>query len=302
MAPMTAERVKELRDKTGAGMMDCKKALGESAGDLEKAIEFLRKQGIASAAKKASRLASEGLVDIQSDGKGAALLEINCETDFVAKTEDFQDFVRNLASHVLKNRPKGLEELLAQKLLGVGKPVDLVTKELVGKIGENVSIRRFSMVCAEGNEQIGQYIHMGSKIGAIVKVQGDPAKMTPELIKEIAMHVAAVSPRYGRPDQIPQSEKDKEKEIYLAQMKESGKPPEILEKILEGKIAKYGSEVCLEEQIFIKDPAGKKTVKAHLKDKDPSAKIVEFVRFQVGEGLAKKEEDFAAEVAKQLKQ
>lgn len=299
MAAVTAEMVKELREKTGAGMMDCKKALGETQGDMEKAIEHLRKAGIASAAKKAGRLASEGLVEIQSDKGRAAIVEVNCETDFVAKTEDFQGFLGRLARHILKTGPKSLPELLEQKFEG-DKTLDLVTKELVGKIGENLSIRRFAVIGADAGEQLGSYLHMGNKIGAIVRVKADAAKVTPDVLREIAMHVAATSPRYVRPDQIPQEERNKEKEIYLAQMKESGKPAEIMDKIVEGKLAKFGQEICLEEQIFIKDPTGKKAVKQILKEKDPEARIVEFVRYQVGEGLAKKEEDFAAEVAKQL--
>ena len=300
MAQITAESVKELREKTGAGMMDCKKALAECQGDMEKAIEHLRKQGIASAAKKASRLASEGLIAIASDAKAAAIVEVNCETDFVAKTEDFQKFVAGIAAQVLSQGPKDLNELLAQRFQNSDKPLDLVTKELIGKIGENVSVRRFSVLQAAPGELFGQYIHMGSKIGVIVKAKGDAGKLPLEALKEVAMHVAAISPRYVRSSQIPQAEKDKEKEIYLAQMKDSGKPPEILEKILQGKLAKYGQEISLEEQIFVKDPAGKKTVAQFLKEKDPMAQLVEFVRFQVGEGMAKKEEDFAAEVAKQL--
>jgi elongation factor Ts len=292
--------VKELREKTGAGMMDCKKALAESQGDMEKAVEHLRKQGIASAAKKASRLASEGLVEIRADGGAVAVLEVNCETDFVAKTEDFQNFVRKLGEHILKHRPRSVEDLLAQKWAGGDKTVDLVTKELIGKIGENVGVRRFALLGLAGGEQSGHYLHMGSKIGAVVKVKGDPAKVGSEILKDLAMHVAAASPRYVRPTEISQEERAKEKEIYLAQLKDSGKPPEILEKIVEGKLAKFGAEICLEEQIFIKDPAGKKPVKQFLSEKDSGARIVEFIRYQVGEGLAKKEEDFAAEVAKQL--
>lgn len=280
--------------------MDCKKALSESQGDMDKAIEHLRKSGIASAAKKASRLASEGLIAIQTDGKNAAIVEVNCETDFVAKTEDFQKFVSGIAAHVLANRPKDVETLLTQAFQNTDKPLDLVTKELVGKIGENVSIRRFSILGAADSESFGQYIHMGSKIGVIVKAKGDAAKLGSDALKEVAMHVAAISPKYVRSSQIPQAEQDKEKEIYLAQMKDSSKPAEIVEKILQGKLAKYGSEISLEEQIFVKDPSGKKTVGQYLKEKDPSAEIVEFIRFQVGEGMAKKEEDFAAEVAKQL--
>ncbi len=300
MAAITAEMVKELREKTGAGMMDCKKALAESSGDMEKAVEYLRKQGVASAAKKAGRLASEGLVDIQIQGNSASILEVNCETDFVAKTPDFQDFLAKLNRQILNSRPNSLEALLQQKFPNTDKTVELVVKELVAKIGENTSIRRFTLLQAEGGEQLGSYTHMGNKIGAVIRVKGDSAKLNSEILKDLAMHIAAACPRYIHSGQIPEEVKAKEKEIYLAQMKDSGKPKEILEKILDGKLQKFAGEVCLEGQIFIKDSTGKKTVAKHLDEADPSAKIVEFVRFQVGEGMAKKEEDFAAEVAKQL--
>ena len=300
MAAVTAEQVRELRDKTGAGMMDCKKALAESQGDMEKAVDFLRKAGMASAAKKAGRLASEGLVEIVREGNVAAMVEVNCETDFVGKTEDFQNFLKQLTQEVAQHKPADLEALLKHNFQSQGKPVEVVVQEMVGKIGENISVRRFSLLQAGQGEQFGAYLHMGNKIGAIVKAKGDPAKLKEEALKDVAMHVAAAIPRYVRKEQIPAEEKAKEKEIYLAQMKDSGKPAEILEKIVEGKLAKYAADVCLEDQIFIKDPTGKKSVSKYLQEIDPSAKIVEFVRYQVGEGLAKKEEDFAAEVAKQL--
>jgi translation elongation factor Ts len=299
MANITAEMVRDLREKTGAGMMDCKKALSEAQGDMEKAVENLRKQGMASAAKKAGRIASEGLVDIAVQDGRAALVEVNCETDFVAKNPDFQDFVKSVARHVLQKKPADLAALLADAG-AVGKSFDTLTKELVAKIGENISIRRFAIVQAGQGESLGHYLHMGNKIGAIAKLKGDAAKLNGEVLKEIAMHVAAVSPRYVRREQIPDEVRAKEKEIYAAQMKDSGKPPEMMEKILEGKLSKFAGEICLAEQLFIKDPTGKKSVEKHLKEIDPSSAVLEFVRFQVGEGMAKKEEDFAAEVAKQL--
>jgi elongation factor Ts len=300
MAAITAELVKELREKTGAGMMDCKKALAESHGDIEKAIEHLRKQGIAAASKKVGRLASEGLVDIQIEGDKAVILEVNCETDFVAKNTEFQNFLHGISRHILKHRPAKLEDLLQQVIDGSGKTVDTFTKEMIAKIGENISIRRFALLQLKTGEKFGTYLHMGNKIGTIVKVKGDSTKLTSEILKDIAMHVAAAAPRFLVRDHIPQEVRAKEKEIYLAQMKDSGKPPEMLEKILEGKLSKFANEVCLVEQVFIKDPTGKKSVDKHLKEADSSATIVDFIRYQVGEGMAKKEEDFAAEVAKQL--
>ncbi|MDX1386228.1 MAG: translation elongation factor Ts [bacterium] len=300
MAAISAIMVKELREKTGAGMLDCKNALTDADGDMEKAIEVLRKKGIASAAKKSSRLASEGLIHIfQGDGV-AALVEVNCETDFVGKNEDFQDFVKKVAEHVAKHRPGNMEELLSQEFAG-GKSTEVITQEKVAKIGENISIRRFDLKEAGPGENIGSYTHMGSKIGSIVRIKGNSDKIGGEVAKGVAMHVAAVSPRFVRAEDIPQEVLDKEREIFQAQMKDSGKPPEILDKIIDGKLKKFATEVCLEDQIYIKDSEGKATVSKYLKSMDPEAQIIDFVRFQVGEGMEKKEEDFAAEVAKQLK-
>lgn len=300
MAEITAGMVKELREKTGAGMLDCKNALKNADGNLEKAIEELRKKGIASAQKKAGRLASEGLVCIHQGDGAASLVEINCETDFVGKTEEFQSFVKEIAEQVYRHQPADLQGLQAQNMDSHGKSVEEVTREMVAKIGENISIRRFVFLKAAPGEQLGAYTHMGSKIGAVVKIKGDPAKINEEILKDIAMHVAAAAPMFVRKDQIPEEIRKKEKEIYLAQMKDSGKPPEVLEKIIEGKFKKFAGDVCLEDQIFIKDATGKITVAKYLQGFDPSAKVVEIARFQVGEGLDKKEEDFAAEVAKQV--
>jgi len=300
MASISASMVKELREKTGAGMLDCKNALDETDGDLEKALEALRKKGIASAEKKSGRLASEGLIYIHQEGNSAVLVEVNCETDFVGKNEDFQNFVKSVGQHVFQKKPVSLEEMLSQEFAGSGKTVEEATKDMVIKIGENISVRRFQILEAGEGESLGAYTHMGSKIGSIVKVAGDSGKVSEKDIRGIAMHVAAVAPRFVRSDQIPAEVLAKEKEIYLAQMKDSGKPENILEKIVEGKVKKFGSEVCVEEQVFIKDPEGKSTVAKFLKGLDPKAQVVEFVRFQVGEGMAKKEEDFAAEVAKQI--
>ncbi|HKX11704.1 MAG TPA: translation elongation factor Ts [bacterium] len=300
MAEITAKMVQDLREKTGAGMMDCKKALNEAGGDMEKAVEVLRKSGMASASKKAGRLASEGLIDIHVEGDVAAIVEVNSETDFVAKTPDFQNFVKSVAQHVAKKRPADLAALLKQTPEGAKADFETLTKEMVAKIGENLSIRRFQVLEAAAGEKFGSYLHMGSKIGALVKVKGDAAKLNNDLLKDLAMHVAAASPRFLHREQIPADVRAKEKEIYLAQLQESGKPKEMLEKIVEGKLGKFASEVCFIEQIFVKDPTGKKSVLKHLQETDPSGQVVEFLRFQVGEGMAKKEEDFAAEVAKQL--
>jgi elongation factor Ts len=297
MTEISAGMVKELREKTGAGMLDCRNALSETGGNMEKAVEQLRKKGIASADKKAGRLASEGLIHIHCEGNRASLVEVNCETDFVGKNEDFQNFVKNVAGHVHQHKPKNLEELLAQKFKGADKSVEMSTKDMVAKIGENISVRRFVIVEAAAGEAFGTYTHMGNKIGAVVRVRGDVGKLDPQVLKGLAMHVAAAAPRFLKREEIPEEVKHKEREIYLSQLKDSGKPAEILEKIVEGKIHKFITEVCYVDQIYIKDPEGKNSVNKYLKKIDPSAEIIEFVRFQVGEGMAKKQEDFAAEVA-----
>lgn len=301
MSTITAGMVKELREKTGAGLLDCKNALTKCGGDMEKAIENLRKKGMASAAKKSGRLASEGLLHLQVEGNVASLVEVNSETDFVAKNEAFQKFVAQIGNLILQKRPANLEEMLKLDFEGSGKDVGLVTKEMVVKIGENISIRRFTVMEAGPGENLGAYTHMGSKIAAIVKVKGDSEKLSEEVLKELAMHVAAASPSFLSGDRIPKEVMQKEEEIYLAQMKDSGKPAEILEKIVQGKLKKFAAEVCFVDQSFIRDPDGKNSVAKYLKGIDPSASVVDFVRFQVGEGMAKKEEDFAAEVAKQIK-
>ena len=239
MAEITAKMVQDLREKTGAGMMDCKKALNEAGGDMDKAVEVLRKAGMASAGKKAGRLASEGLIDIQVEGDVAAIVEVNSETDFVAKTPDFQNFVKSVAKHVAKNKPADLAALLKQVPEGSKTDFETLTKEMVAKIGENLSIRRFQILEAKAGEKFGSYLHMGNKIGALVKVKGDATKLNQDLLKDLAMHVAAASPRFLHREQIPEDVRAKEREIYLAQLQESGKPKEMLEKIVEGKPVSY---------------------------------------------------------------
>lgn len=300
MAAISATMVKDLREKTGAPMLDCKNALSEAGGDMEKAVEVLRKKGMASAAKKSGRLASEGLIHIHPEGKAIAMVEVNCETDFVGKTDEFQNFVREVARHVFQNHPKDRDALLAQTYGKSGKSLEEVTREMVAKIGENISIRRFHQIVGKPGELLGHYTHMGSKIGALVLIQGDEKKLNEEALRGVAMHVAAAAPRFVSADRIPAEVVKKEKEIYAAQVQDSGKPPEILEKILDGKLKKFASEVCIDDQIYIKDSEGKASVSKYLKSLDPQAKILDFVRFQVGEGLEKKQEDFAAEVAKQM--
>ncbi len=292
MTVISAGAVKDLREKTGAGMMECKKALTESGGDFEKAIDFLRQKGLASAAKKASRSASQGLISafIQADKTGV-MAEINCETDFVAKTDDFQSLIKDVMEHIAVANPTAVsvEESPAEKpencLLDqvfVNDPEkkkkirDLVT-EKVAKLGENIVIRRFIRYQAD-NGLVGAYIHM-DKLGVMVASESSAAAgELRAMIKDVAMHIAAANPSYISRDQVPQDIIEREKAIYRAQV--TGKPAEITEKIVDGKLEKYFSEICLLEQIFIKDPEGKKKVRDVI---GPGAVIKGFARFQLGE-------------------
>ena len=291
MAQITAQMVKELREITGAGMMDCKKALAETDGDQQKAIDYLREKGIAKAEKKAGRIATEGAVAayVSSDAKIGALVEINCETDFVSATDNFHTLVDKIAKHVAETNPADLDALNDSVL--DGKKVSEVITEAVASIGEKISLRRFARYeIADG--RIASYIHMGGKIGILVDMTGG----TEELGKDIAMQIAAASPTSVDRSGVKAEDLEHEKEVLRKQALEEGKPANIVDKMVEGRINKYYKEVCLIEQPFVKDPD--KTVKEVLGD----VSVRRFARFQLGEGLEKKEaEDFAAEVAAQLK-
>lgn len=299
---LTAKQVKELREKTGAGMMDCKKALVECDGDIQKAIVFLREKGLASAGKKSDRVAAEGAVGsyVSEDGKVGAIVEINCETDFVAKNDDFQSFVKEIAEFIAENNPKDVEELLASEK--DGKSVQDLLKEKIAVIGENIVIRRFAR--EEANDgMIGTYIHMGGKIGAIVSIDGDSAKEEfKEFVKDISMQIAAAAPRYLTRDDVSKEEIEKESEVYANQAKNEGKPDKVIERIVEGKISKMYKEICLVEQVFVKN--GDYTVTSLAKEigtkTGTDVKINDFTRYQMGEGLEKREENFAEEIKKQL--
>ena len=288
---VTASLVKELREKTGAGMMDCKKVLTETDGDLEKAAELLRERGIAKAAKKSGRVAAEGLVEayVSEDGKVGAVVEVNSETDFVAKNEEFKTFVMDVAKQVVLNNPKTVEELLAQPSITVeGKTVNDVLIEKIATIGENLSIRRFERFETDG--VIGSYIHGEGKIAVIVNMQNG----NKELAKDMCMQIAASRPEYISREFVPAERVEKEKEILKAQTMNEGKPEAIADKIVMGRINKFYEEICLVDQAFIKDMNVK--VSEVLKD----AKVTQFARFEKGEGIEKKEENFAEEVMKQL--
>ena len=291
---VTASLVKELREKTGAGMMDCKKVLTETDGDMEKAIELLRERGIAKAAKKSGRVAAEGLVEayISEDGKVGAIVEVNSETDFVAKNEEFKTFVKNVAKQVVEKNPKDVEELLNQEaIFEAGKTVNEALVGKIATIGENLSIRRFARFESKG--LLESYIHGDGKIAVLINMtKGDK-----ELAKDLCMQIAAARPEYLNEQAVPAERVEKEKEILKVQTMNEGKPEAIAEKIVLGRIRKFFEEICLVDQVFVKDSNMK--VSELLKQKD--AEVVEFVRFEKGEGIEKKEENFAEEVMNQLK-
>ena len=288
MAQITAALVKELREITGAGMMDCKKALVECEGDKDKAIDYLREKGIAKAAKKAGRIASEGVVAAASDGKTACIVEINSETDFVAKNENFLALVKKIAEHIVACKPADMDALNASQM--DGKTVAEVMTEAVASIGEKLSLRRFEVYTTEYG-QLATYIHMGGKIGVIVELSGGDKTLG----KDVAMQIAAAKPQcIGRED-VDQEALAHEREVLRKQALEEGKPEKIVEKMVDGRINKYYKEVCLVEQEFVKD--SDKTIKDIL----AGVEVRRFARFEMGEGLEKKNEDFAAEVAAQMK-
>ncbi|KPJ95615.1 MAG: elongation factor Ts [Gammaproteobacteria bacterium SG8_15] len=289
---ITAALVKELRERTQAGMMECKKALVETNGDIEAAIEYMRKAGLAKADKKSGRTAAEGAIVSRTsdDGKAAVVVEINCETDFVTKGDDFQNFTNEVADLAIKNLPDDIDGLLNLKMAS-GDTIADATKALIAKIGENITVRRYVKAQTDAGV-IGTYLH-GSRIGVVTTLSGG----NEELAKDIAMHVAASKPVCVSSEQVSQDVIEKEKEIYSAQAAESGKPPEIIEKMVMGRINKFLKEITLLGQPFVKDPD--MTVEKLLKD--ANAMVESFYRLEVGEGVEKKEENFADEVMAQVK-
>jgi elongation factor Ts len=295
MVAVTAEAVKALRERTGAGMMECKKALVEANGDLEAAAEAMRKSGLAKADKKAGRIAAEGVVVIErsADGRSAALVEVNSETDFVAREKDFQSFAQDVARLALAAQPADLDALLAAKLAS-GKSVEETRRELIARIGENIGVRRFELV--RGSAPLATYLH-GSRIGTVVAVEGgDDA-----LGRDLAMHVAAINPTYLSADDVPAEQVEKERAIFIAQAaadpKLAGKPQDVLVKATEGKLRKFLGEITLLGQPFVKDD--KQTVAQVLKA--AGAKVTRYVRYEVGAGIEKKQENFAEEVMAQVR-
>ena len=290
MAEITASLVKELREKTGAGMMDCKKALSETGGDLEKAIDFLRTKGLADAAKKSGRVAAEGLVVtyLSDDLKNGAIVEVNCETDFVAKTDDFINFSNAICKLVADKKPADMDALLALDFEGA--TVEKTIAEKVAKIGENIRIRRFAQY--DASCMLEAYIHAGGKIGVLVEFD-KVTNADKELVRDIALHICAANPLCVSDKDLDPQVIAHEKEIYIQKAKESGKPDNIIEKIVEGQVNKFKQESCLVSQKFVKNPD--ESIAKLLGDKV----VVRFTRYQLGEGIEKKKEDFAEEVRKQ---
>ncbi|RLL45342.1 elongation factor Ts [Oceanobacillus piezotolerans] len=291
---VTAKMVKELREKTGAGMMDCKKALTETDGDIDKAIDYLREKGIAKAAKKADRIAAEGSTYIEVDNNHAVLLEVNCETDFVTKNDQFKTLLSDLAKHLLSQKPATVEEALTQKLNGEGETVETYINSAISKIGEKISLRRFAIFAKTDNDTFGAYLHMGGRIGVLSVLEGTTDE---QLGKDIAMHIAAANPKYVGRDAVSEEEINHEREVLKQQALNEGKPESIVEKMVEGRLNKFFQDICLLEQDFIKDPDQK--VKKYVAGK--GATVKSFVRYEVGEGIEKREENFAEEVMSQIK-
>jgi elongation factor Ts len=289
---ITASQVKELREITGLGMMECKKALVEADGDQDAAIDLLRKKAGAKVEKKSSRTAADGVISIfvDSKGKNAAMVEVNSETDFVAKGDEFQNFANQVAQTILEQNPENVAALAEMTISGGSGTVAKTLEGLVSKLGENMNIRRFTKLETDG--KFGSYIH-GRNIGVLVEIEGGDD----ELAHDLSLHIAASRPEYVTGDEVPAEILDKEKEIFTANAKESGKPDEIIEKMVAGRIAKFVNEITLLGQPFVKDPDMK--VEKLLKQKNATVK--NFIRYQVGEGIEKKQEDFASEVMAQVK-
>lgn len=290
---ITAAMVKELREKTGAGMLDCKKALVETDGDMNAAVDFLREKGIAKAAAKGDRIAAEGLTAVAVDGNKAALVEINSETDFVAKNERFQTLVQNIADAVLRNGSETAEAALASEY-EAGKTIDTYISEEASTIGEKISLRRVALFTKADDAVFGSYLHMGGRIGSVVVIEGTSDET---VAKDVAMHIAAARPLYVDRTSVTEEEKAREEKVLTEQALNEGKPANIVEKMIVGRMNKFFEEICLVDQTFVKDPDFK--VGKYVESK--GGKVVSFVRFEVGEGMEKREENFAEEVMNQLK-
>ena len=290
---ITAQLVKELREKTGAGMMDCKKALVETNGDIDAAVDFLREKGLSSAAKKADRIAAEGTTYILSEGNEAVILEVNAETDFVAKNEKFQVLVAELAQLILANKPESVEAALELTNADGVKVVDLISTA-VATIGEKINLRRFEVKTKTEADAFGSYLHMGGRIGVLVVLEGSTDESA---AKDVAMHIAAINPQYVSRDEVSEEVVDRERKVLTEQALNEGKPENIVAKMVEGRLGKFFEDVCLLDQTFVKNSDQK------VRDfvKSTGGNITSFVRFAVGEGIEKREDNFAEEVMNQVK-
>lgn len=300
MAQITAALVKELREQTGIGMMECKKALTENDGDLQKAILWLRERGMSRAAKKSGRTTAEGVVKVMTtaDSKTGVLVELNSETDFSAKNEEFQAFAEAVTKTALSSKAASVDELKAATLEGSSNNVGDALTALIAKVGENMTLRRVATLTADSGVVV-PYSHMGGKICTLVKLEGVEGDKAVELGKNIAMHAAASAPKFLKNSEVPADVVAQEEEIARKKLEEEGKPADKIEMILKGQIAKFFKEICLVDQPFIKEP--KKSVSAFLKESGTGAEVASFVRFQLGEGVEKAEDNFAAEVAAMTK-
>ena len=289
----SASDVKNLRDKTGAGMMDCKKALQESNGNMDDAITWLREKGISKATKKAERIAAEGLTEAESVDNSAVILEVNSETDFVAKNEEFKNFVAKLSKTLIDKDVKTIEEANELTLADSNETIKEAIINLTAKIGEKISFRRFEIVKKEDNQVFDIYSHMGGKITSLVVLEG----ANKDIAKDVAMHAAAMNPQYLNESEVPSEVLEKEKSIMREQLLNEGKPEDRIEQIMQGKVKKFYEEVCLENQIFIK-AENKETVGKFVQDN--GGKILKMIRYEVGEGIEKRNENFAEEVKNQI--
>ena len=303
MTQITAAMVKELRDSTGAGMMDVKNALTEAQGNMDEAVKILRKKGLAAAGKKAGRVTAEGAVVAHVEGNTGALVEVNCETDFVGRNENFRRFAEEVAKTVAQSKAATVEDFLAEKWPGSDEPVSQKVAEQIASIKENISVRRFARFEAPQAAAIGTYIHAGGKIGVMVEVTGTQGPHLDEVAKDVAMHIAAAEPRFLRREDVTQKDLDTEREIARDAAAKSGKPENIVEKMVSGKMEKFYGETCLLEQPYIKED--KATVAEYLarrgKESGCEYVVTRFTRYKLGEGIEKRSDDFAAEVASYMK-
>ena len=290
---VTAQMVKELREKTGAGMMDCKKALTETNGDMDQAIDYLREKGIAKAAKKADRIAAEGSTLVKVEGNEAVILEVNSETDFVAKNEGFIELINGLADFLIAKKPADLDVALTEKMDN-GSTVEEYINSAIAKIGEKITLRRFTIVTKTDNDAFGAYLHMGGRIGVLTLLEGTTNEVA---AKDVAMHVAAVNPKYISRDQVSAEEAEHERKILTEQALNEGKPENIVAKMVEGRLGKYFEDICLLDQSFVKNPDQK--VKQFVESHGGTVKT--FIRYEVGEGIEKRQDNFAEEVMNQVK-